>query len=55
MTDVDVTLNDMARIAAMAPHVQDSYLKDTLGVKKAGWRARLRVALDALRARTGLT
>ena len=48
--DIGVTLTDMARIAALAPHVQDSYLKDSLGVRQASWRARLRTALDALRA-----
>lgn len=47
---VAVSLSDMARIAGLAPHVQDSYLKDSLGVRQASWRARLRTALDALRA-----
>jgi hypothetical protein len=47
--DVGVTLSDMSRIAGLAPHVQDSYLKDSLGVRQASWRARLRTALDALR------
>jgi hypothetical protein len=48
--EVGVTLSDMSRIAALAPDVQDSYLKDSLGVRQASWRARLRTALDALRA-----
>jgi len=49
-SDVGASLADMRRLARLAPETQDSVLKDSLGVTRGSWRARLRAALEVLPA-----